>query len=130
MNNYVVIAPYSEDRGRCWDNAKWKQVCELLKARGISIIAIGRPVHEEELKSTFDGAQIIVGESADRIADLMLRSNGFMGIDSGMTHYAGLLGVKAVAVSMMFPASLLWELTEVRGYRADATQDEIVEALL
>jgi len=131
--DYVVIAPCSNDSARFWDKSKWAEVAGLLKEKGLSCVAIGNSDQADLMADIFKpcgNVDHLHNASPDEIANLMLQSRGFIGLDSGMTHYAGLLGINAVGISVQFPTSLLWGMTSINGYRADVTAMEIVEAIL
>lgn len=131
--NYVVIAPFSVDAARNWHALKWKDVVSQLAARNIHCVIVGNSDQEPAMREVFCQAgnvTFITGAPPEKVAGIIYHSRGFIGVDSGMTHYAGMFGVKAAGISMQLPPSLLWGQTQVRGYRADVTADEIVEALL
>ena len=73
------------------------------------------PNQQNRLEKLFSGVNCIRvwGAHADEISELMLQSKAVIGIDSGMTHFAGMLGVKTIAITAALPASMLWGYTDV-----------------
>ncbi len=131
--NYVVMSPLSHDIFRNLGHVRPKNIARLLGAQGLKVIVIGSIEQLEELTNMFDGvanASLMIAHSPKRISDVMLQSRGYIGLDSGMTHFAGMLGINAVGITKVFPASSLWTYTTVNGYHGRATDEEIVEALL
>jgi FkbM family methyltransferase len=132
LGEYVVISPFSHDTGRNWENVKWIDLVSQLTELGIHCAVIDAPDQQSRVADVFGGLQNVtfhIGQSANDVSDLMLQSKGFIGIDSGMTHFAGLLRVPSVAVTTQFPSSLLWGLTGIKGFDADVSASTLIQTI-
>lgn len=93
------------------DSKRWPQpyfldLCRrLLARRGVDIVFIGGPKEAEEVKALaaelHGGERVIDLCSACRIEDLgevLAELDGYIGLDTGTTHFAGRVGVKTLAL--------------------------------
>lgn len=95
---YVVIAPMSHWPVRSWN--KWDQVVLRLEEKGLEVVVVGVGGQYDDLhrmmKTT--NARVLVDCDADAMTKLILGARLTMGNDSGIPHFAGMLGKPAIAV--------------------------------
>jgi ADP-heptose:LPS heptosyltransferase len=89
----VVIAPFSAFFARDWRIDRWQTFIRMLRNAGEAVVATGNdPERLCQLPCRWD-----IG-GAKRTAGILLGARRFIGLDSGLTHFAGALGVPALAI--------------------------------
>ncbi len=117
---YVVIAPFSHWPARHWPVSHWCYLIALLHDSGFHSVLLDGPGDGARLRDAFQGlrpewATWFWGHSEEWVADIMLGAMGVVGLDSGMTHYAALLGVPTIAVMSHLPPGVVFSHTDVRA---------------
>lgn len=107
---YVLIAPFSAWKGREWPAAHWAMLAHRLHDEGYEVIAVDGYGDGRRLKETFSStpAKWFWGQSPEWVTDAMLGASAFIGNDSGMTHLAGMLGVRTIAIHAQVSPAQLW----------------------
>lgn len=92
----VILVPYAAWSNRSWPIQHWMALEEALNNAGHKTLVLDSPG---------DGKRTIMfrsfrfwGQPARKVAALILKSKLVVGNDSGMVHFAGALGQKAIAV--------------------------------
>ena len=77
---------------------------------GYEVVAIGSKKDEERLQETFEksNAYWVVDQTPEWVTAAMLGAQCVIGVDSGMIHVAGLLGVPAVCIHSHLPPKFLF----------------------
>jgi hypothetical protein len=117
---YVVLAPFSHWPARHWPVSHWCYLVALLHDSGMHSVMLDGPGDGTRLREAFqdlhpEWATWFWGHSSEWVADLMLGAAAFVGVDSGMTHYAALLGVPTIAVMSHLPPRVVFSHTSVQG---------------
>ena len=99
----VVIHPGSGGEHKCWYLDNFLSVAEELVSKGIEVIFLLGPAElerfgESAIRRLSDTAGCLTELSLTDVLGLLSCADGFVGNDSGITHLAGALGVKTVAV--------------------------------
>ncbi|CCH01237.1 hypothetical protein FAES_3228 [Fibrella aestuarina BUZ 2] len=116
---YVVLAPYSLWESRNWTEAGWAHVVTHLHRAGYEVL--GLHTDEARLRRTFGSRiNLLWGLSAPEVVDTLLGAAGVIGLDSGITHVAGMLGVPTVAVMAHLSVRLVFSHTAVQAVGSNA----------
>jgi len=99
----VVIQPGSGGEHKCWYLDNFLSVAEELVSKGTEVIFLLGPAElerfgESAIRRLSDTASCLTELSLTDVLGLLSCADGFVGNDSGITHLAGALGVKTVAV--------------------------------
>jgi hypothetical protein len=110
FDRYVVIAPYAHHPNREWLDLHWVRLAELLREAGCEVVAITGLQQAERLQKTFNNSQVYwaANHPPEWVLDAILGAAAFVGLDSGMTHVAALMGVKPVAIYAQLEPEFLW----------------------
>lgn len=110
LTNYVILAPFAAWGMRDWTEAHWRRLAHLLNERGYEVVAVGARKDEDRLKQTFDksNAYWVVDQTEDWLMAAMLKAQCVIGLDSGMIHLAGLLGVPGICIHAHLPPKFLF----------------------
>jgi len=117
---YVVLAPFSHWPARHWPVSHWCYLIALLNDAGMHAVLLDGPGDGARLGDAFkdlrpEWATWFWGHDAEWVADIMLGAAAVVGLDSGMTHYAALLGVPTIAVMAHLPPGMVFSHTAVRA---------------
>jgi hypothetical protein len=117
---YVVLAPFAAWSSRQWPVSHWCYLVALLHEAGFHAVILDGPGNGQRLRAAFDQlhpqwATWFWGNAEDWVADLLLGAAGFVGLDSGLTHFAALLGVPTVAVMAHLPPRVVFSHTRVQA---------------
>jgi len=117
FDRYVVVAPFSAWARRDWLGANWTRLTHLLREAGYEVVAIGTAKDAERFDKVFGQTTALwaLEHPPEWVADAMLGAAGVIGNDSGMTHFAGLLEVPALAIHAHLPPEFLFAGTSVRS---------------
>jgi ADP-heptose:LPS heptosyltransferase len=113
---YVLLSPFSAWSSREWPRRHWQELARLFVRRGWVVVALGGNHDEARLQEYFggiSGAHWFWGMEPEWIADAMLEAEAVIGNDSGMAHYAAMLGVKTIAIHAQTLPHQLWSKTNV-----------------
>lgn len=92
--DFVALAPFSAHPDREWPVANWLELERLLHAAGVPTVIIhpdnGRPRPFRSLK--------VIGAAPEKVAGILGNVRGLIGLDSGLSHLAGILGTPVVAL--------------------------------
>ena len=110
---YVVISPFAAWESRDWPEMHWRRLAHFIKEAGFEMVVIGTEKEEERIARTFDKSYAYWAIKKDDtwvdwVTDLMLGAEAVLGLDSGMIHMAGLLGVPAVSIHAHLPPEFLF----------------------
>ena len=99
----VVIHPGSGGSQKCWPLVHFQETAGFLASTGWKITWLLGPAEEKiesEVKA-FRAAHdmaVLVGQSLQETADLLLRTRWYLGNDSGITHLAAFCGAETFAL--------------------------------
>ncbi len=114
---YVLVSPFSNYRTREWADTSWRYLSHLLDQNGIRLVAVGTSHQGTRLQELFGSCsattQWFLGLNESSVAELMCGALCFIGIDSGMSHFAGLLQVPSIAIHAQLPDRFLWSQTNI-----------------
>ncbi|HYF35004.1 MAG TPA: glycosyltransferase family 9 protein [Prosthecobacter sp.] len=112
FQRYILLAPCSLQEAREWPEAHWRRLANLLIEAGYEVVAIGANKDQEKLKRTFEksSAYWVLGQSPSWTSAAMLAAECVIGVDSGMVHMAGLLGVPAICIHAHLPPEFLFSM--------------------
>lgn len=99
----VVIQPGSGGLQKCWHIDNFLALAKELGSKGIEVIFLLGPAELERFSdATINNinsvARYLVDLSLTRVLGLLSCTDGFVGNDSGITHLAGAVGVRTLAV--------------------------------
>lgn len=89
---YVVIQPASNDVKRNWEQSKWQQLCDWLRALGYQVVEVGLEA------SGIQGVRYFKSRDFHDIACLISGAAAFIGVDSGFAHMANAYRIKSVLI--------------------------------
>lgn len=117
---YVILAPFSHWASRHWPNSHWNYLAALLHDAGYYCLILDGPGDGSRLNEAFAGihpdwGRWQWGNSPEWVGNAILSAEAVIGIDSGMTHYAALLGAPTVTVMAHLPPELVFSHTQVRA---------------
>jgi hypothetical protein len=98
---YVLLAPFSADKTRTWEEDKWQYLAELLADKGYLLKAVCSLKEAPKLHAMLGhrkDLEIIAGQSPKAVLDLIQNSSGIVGNDSSIPHLAALHRKRAIAV--------------------------------
>ncbi len=107
---YVILAPFAAWESRDWPEMHWRRLAWLLKEAGYEVVAMGTKAEAERMERTFNKsyAYWAIDHEPEWVMDAMLDAAAVIGLDSGMIHVAGLLGVPAVCIHSHMPPEFLF----------------------
>lgn len=100
---YIALAPFAGNPKRSLPVSRWKSIMSVLalKYPEHHISILGAPEDEavaKALGSAHPRAQICTGRPFLQTISFIKHASLFVGVDSGLTHIAGILGQKSVVV--------------------------------
>ena len=107
---YVILAPFAAWEARDWPETHWRRLAWLLKEAGYEIVAIGTKKEAERMERTFNKsyAYWAIDHDPEWVMDAMMDAAVVIGLDSGMIHVAGLLGVPTLCIHSHLPPEFLF----------------------
>lgn len=123
IKEYVVVCPFAAWNVREWPAVHWVRLAAMLYERGLTVVALGAAAEAAKLAATFAHTNVFwaVDQSPEMVRNILLGAVAVVGNDSGLTHFAGLLGVPTLAIHAHLPSGFLWDCTSVM-HVAPATQ--------
>lgn len=111
FSRYVVFAPYAARATRNWAAAHWLRLTHHLEGRGYQVVVLGVGEQESDIAETFgrSNAAWLIDLDPATVCNLLLGAEFAVGLDSGIIHLCGLLGVKAYAIHAQLPPEFLFE---------------------
>jgi heptosyltransferase-3 len=99
----VVIAPGSGSLSKCWPVENFLAVGRQLKSNGFKVLFLLGPAELERfspdtIRQLGSAAPCVSDLPLAEVLQLLSASYGFVGNDSGVTHLAGALGIKTIAI--------------------------------
>lgn len=96
----VIIHPGSGSRKKNYLTGFYMRLAEELKKMGYNKICflMGPVEIERNLSSSFPDVFIEYSENLDKLHNLLLSANFYIGNDSGVSHFAGILGIPTIAL--------------------------------
>lgn len=99
---YTLIAPYTHaDRSREWADHGWRDLLTRLNPR--RVVAVGENMRRPRLRTTFAGHEVYLSKPTAFVLSLVANADFVYGVDSGVSHLAGLYGVPGAVVMIGFP---------------------------
>jgi autotransporter strand-loop-strand O-heptosyltransferase len=97
---YVCIATHSTAQSKYWNNSNgWQQVVDYLKSLGYDVYLLSKE-HDGYMSNKNPNGVITTNEKKlNEIIPLLLGSNGFIGLSSGITWLSWALNVPIVMIS-------------------------------
>ncbi|MGH8616820.1 MAG: lipopolysaccharide heptosyltransferase I [Burkholderiales bacterium] len=99
---YAVLLHATSAGNKLWPEAHWIALSAALRARGLRcVLPWGSPeerARSERLAAGMDGAQVPPALSLPAVTQLLGGARGVVGVDTGLTHLAGALGVPTVGI--------------------------------
>lgn len=97
---YVAIGLHSTSQNKYWNNPDgWSGVCEFLKSKGIEPVFISKEGSNFMGNKYPDDVTTLIPKSLDEAMGLILGSEFFMGISSGLSWLAWALNKQVVMIS-------------------------------
>lgn len=111
FSRYVIFAPYAARRTRNWASSHWLRLTHHLEGKGYQIVVLGTGEQESDIAETFgkSNAAWLVDLESSTVCNLLLGAEFAVGLDSGIMHLCGLLGVRAYAIHAQLPPDFLFE---------------------
>ncbi len=101
-DNYIVVHIMASNEKRSLPIYRWRNIISRLVENGIPVYLTGSKTDSESisvLSSEINGVYNLAGLlSFDELASLIEGSRAFVGVDTGITHLAGVLGVSGVII--------------------------------
>jgi len=99
----VVIHPGSGGKTKCWNILNFLSIAAKLAREDIQVVFLLGPVEQDRLKNSGVSrissiARCITNLSMAQVVGLLSCADAFVGNDSGITHLAGTMGVKTLAL--------------------------------
>jgi len=99
----AILHPGSGGRHKCWYYENFISAAEQLAARGVQPIFLLGPAEEDRLGATVQrrfeaAAPVLRGLTLTEVVQVLSQADVFIGNDSGVSHIAGAMGKKAVAI--------------------------------
>ena len=99
----VVMHPGSGGPAKCWHLDNFLAVAQGLSSRGVQVLFLLGPAEQERFDANMKrriGRQVkvLTDLSLDDVLAVLSRAEAFVGNDSGISHLAGGLGTRTVAV--------------------------------
>jgi heptosyltransferase-3 len=99
----IIIHPGSGGLTKCWHLDNFLAVAEQARSRGIEVIfLLGQAeldrFNKARIQDIKNVAKCLVDLSLTQVVELLSCADGFVGNDSGVTHLAGGLGIRTLAV--------------------------------
>ncbi len=142
----VIIQPGSGGVKKCWHLDNFLCVADWLRSAGIGVVFLLGPAEQERLGSDAmsqisDAGPCLTNLSLAEVVGLLSSADGFVGNDSGISHLAGALGLKTVAVfgptdpSVYGPVGpsvviVRYAQDDFSKRGVERVQEEVLEALL
>jgi ADP-heptose:LPS heptosyltransferase len=100
---FVAIHPGSGSAAKNWPAERFGALADVLRSRfGLPSLILGGPADEEALTrlraATSDPCPLLFDRPLQVVAAVVRRARAFLGNDSGLSHLAGLLGVRTLAL--------------------------------
>lgn len=108
---YALFGAFSHGVNREWSYDRWRDLAHRVHESGKRVVAIGTANDRDKLGSVFGGTPVVWYWGYDPAWTLAAIANAdrFYGLDSGLTHVAGLLGIPATAVVAQLPPEFLFD---------------------
>ena len=99
----IIIHPGSGGLNKCWHLDNFLAVAEQARSKGIEVIFLLGPAELDRFTKTRiqdikNVAKCLVDLSLTQVVGLLSCTDGFVGNDSGVTHLAGGLGIRTLAI--------------------------------
>lgn len=99
----AILHPGSGGRHKCWHDENFISVAEQLAARGVQPIFLLGPAEEERLGASVQrqfeaAAPVLTGLTLTDVVQVLSQADVFIGNDSGVSHIAGAMGKKTIAI--------------------------------
>jgi hypothetical protein len=122
FERYVLLAPCAWNPAREWPEAHWTRLAHMLRETAYEVVAIGHRREAGRLRRMFDHTQAywVTGHPPEWVMDAMLGAVCHVGVDSGMTHVAALLGINTIAIHSHLKPGFLWPGGTVKSISPDA----------
>jgi hypothetical protein len=90
----ILLGPFSAFTDREWPVWRWQALARLLKFAGRRAVV----VHNEPERARVFAGEKLIGAPAETVAGAVLNAACVVGLDSGLTHLAGILGAPTLAL--------------------------------
>jgi len=91
----LVVHPGSGSAAKNWEGMA--EIAAVWRRRGAAVIALAGPA-EDHHAAALPGVVSVRHQSLDRVAALLVRAARYLGNDSGISHLAGMVGARGVAL--------------------------------
>jgi len=110
FSRYVLLFPFVSWRGREWPLMHWTRLAHFLIEENFHVVAVGLEEDAARMHEAFTStyAMWVTGQEAEWVMDAMLGATMVIGMDSGMVHVAGLLGLPAICIHAHLPPKYLF----------------------
>jgi heptosyltransferase-1 len=99
---YAVLVHATSAAKKLWREERWVELGEALRSRGLkSVLPWGSDderMRSERLEAAIQGAVTPPRTSLEEVASLLAGARCAVGVDTGLTHLAGALGVATVGI--------------------------------
>jgi len=99
----AILHPGSGGRHKCWHTDNFRALAEMLRLRGMAPVFLFGPVEQERFsdaeKQAFSQTAPVLSElTLTETLQVLSAADRFIGNDSGISHLAGCLGKKTIAI--------------------------------
>jgi heptosyltransferase-1 len=99
---YAVLLHATSAETKLWPEAHWIALAAALAARGLRCVLpwgnAGERMRSERLAAAMQNARVPAALSLPEVMQLLAGAKGVVGVDTGLTHLAGALGVPTVGI--------------------------------
>ena len=115
----VLLSPFSAWRVREWPSVYYARLAELLHQRKLDVVALVTADESSRAQDEFGFLPNWMSWYHEHevawISEAILAARCVVGNDSGVAHYAALLGAKTVAIHAQLSPQTLWSHTDVQS---------------
>jgi hypothetical protein len=101
---YVALCPFSTDRCREWAVPSWLDLEARLHAAGYQTVVL----HSDAGPCKPFKSRCVIGETAGRVAGVILNAVCVVGTDSGLAHLSAVMGVPTVVLGGSTPVQQIF----------------------
>ncbi len=111
FSRYVIFSPFAAHATRDWAHSHWIRLTHILENEGYQVVVLGTRDQEKQIVETFgkSNAAWLIDLDPSTICNLLLEAEFAIGLDSGISHLCGLLGVRAYVIHAQLPSAFLFE---------------------
>jgi predicted O-methyltransferase YrrM len=94
----VILSPFSTWKNREWSIYAWQTLERILEKAGLRPLVIDRFDSNQPNRHNKLTSEKLLNANAELVAGVLLNSLCLIGNDSGMAHFAGIMGIPTIAL--------------------------------